>query len=63
MELSAIANSEELASNGLDELHEFLEKMDLSLREAQSDEEKCSSILDQLRQKAEQYPESIGMSK
>ena len=62
MELSATTNFEELTSNGLDELNEFLEKIDLSLREAQSDEEKCSRILDQLRQKVEQYPENVGKS-
>ena len=49
-------------SNSSEELKEFLDKADSSLQEALSNEERCSEILYQLRQKVEQYPEHIGMS-
>lgn len=58
-----LSNSpEEFVSNGSEELKEFLEQTDSSLWEAMSDEEKCGQVLDQLRHKAEQYPEDVGMS-
>ena len=48
-------------SGSSEELKEFLEETDSSLKEAMSNEEKCSEVLDKLRQKVEQYPEHVGM--
>ena len=47
-------------SNSSEELKEFMDEMDTSLREALSNEEVCSQVLDQLRQKVEEYPEHEG---
>lgn len=49
-------------SNSSEELKEFLDETDSSLKEALSNEETCSEVLYQLRQKVEQYPEHVGMS-
>ena len=49
-------------SNSSEELKEFLNEVDSSLQEALSNEEKCSEVLYQLREKVEQYPEDVGMS-
>ena len=49
-------------SNSSEELKEFMDEMDTSLREASSNEEICTRVLDQLRQKVEEYPEREGMS-
>ena len=63
METLELSNSpEECVSNGSEELKEFLEEVDSSLREAMSNEEKCSKVLDQLCQKVEQCPDDIGKS-
>ena len=50
-------------SNSSEELKEFIDETDSSLKEALSNEERCSEVLNQLRQKVEQYPEHVGVSK
>lgn len=50
---------EKLELSSSSEELKFLEEMDSSLREAMSNEEKCTKVLNQLRQKVEQCPDDI----
>ena len=50
-------------SSSSEELKEFLEETDSFLEEALCNEDRCGEVLNEVRQKAQQYPEHVGMLK
>ena len=49
-------------SSGSEQLAEFLKEADVLLHEAISNEEKCGTVLIELRQKVKEYPNHEGTS-